>query len=143
MRGAHYIKSWASTQKNITLSSGEAELVAAVKASTELIGVIQLAAEWGRRIGGAVYVDSSAALGVVHRRGNGKMRHVKVGQLWIQEQAEEGSLAYRKVRGDTNPSDMLTKYVSRPLLERHTAAVGFAPREGRAELGLQLGALFA
>ena len=29
MRGTHYLKSWSSTQKNVTLSSAEAELLAA------------------------------------------------------------------------------------------------------------------
>ena len=47
MRGAHMIKSWSSTQKSITLSSGEAELVAAVKTCTELIGVTQLMGDRG------------------------------------------------------------------------------------------------
>ena len=43
MRGRHCIKTWATTQRNIILSSGEAELVAAVKTSGEMIGLIQLA----------------------------------------------------------------------------------------------------
>ncbi len=85
MRGKHMIKSWSSTQKSITLSSAEAELVAAVKTCTEVLGVTQMAQDWGMEMEGRIYVDSSAAIGIVHRRGNGKMRHVKVGTLWIQE----------------------------------------------------------
>ena len=65
--------SWASTQKNITLSSAEAELVAAVKMSTELIGMTQLADDWGIQIKGKVHIDSSAAIGVVQRQGCGKL----------------------------------------------------------------------
>ena len=42
MAGRHYIKSWSATQKSVTLSSGEAELVAAVKMSSEIIGIAQL-----------------------------------------------------------------------------------------------------
>ena len=38
MVGAHLIKSWSSTQESITLSSGEAELVAAVETCTEVLG---------------------------------------------------------------------------------------------------------
>ena len=38
MLGSHWIKSWSSTQKFVALSSGEAELIAVVKMSTELIG---------------------------------------------------------------------------------------------------------
>ena len=85
MIGNHLIKSWSSTQKNITLSSAEAELVASVKVCGETIGLVQLAADWGLDMKGKIHVDSSAAIGVAHRRGNGKLRHVKVGSLWIQE----------------------------------------------------------
>ena len=47
VRGSHYIRSWSSTQKCVTLSSGEAELIALVKTSSEVIGIIQMAADWG------------------------------------------------------------------------------------------------
>ena len=67
MRGFHCLKTWASTQKNITLSSGEAELVAIVKMSTELIGMTQLGEEWGLQLKGSVKTDSSAALQVTRR----------------------------------------------------------------------------
>ena len=46
--GGHCVKSWSSTQKNITLSSGEAELVSCVKMSCEALGIVQLMADWGR-----------------------------------------------------------------------------------------------
>ena len=88
MAGKHFIKSWSSTQKHITLISGEAELVAAVKMSTEFIGVLQLLEKCGVKREARVYVDSSAAIGITQRRGNGKLRHVKVGMLWIQEKME-------------------------------------------------------
>ena len=89
MKGSHLIKSWSSTQKSITLSSGEAELVAAVKTCTELIGISQLMRDWGKEVEGEVYVDSNAAIGTAMRRGNGKLRHVRVGILWIQEKVAE------------------------------------------------------
>ena len=41
--GSHCLKTWSSTQKSVALSSGEAELIAAVKSSTEVIGILQLA----------------------------------------------------------------------------------------------------
>ena len=72
MRGTHHIKSWSVTQKRVTLSSAEAELVALVKASAETIGVIQMAKGLGDEVTGEVYVDSSAALSVTQRKGNGK-----------------------------------------------------------------------
>ena len=141
MRGGHYIKSWASTQKNITLSSGEAELVAVVKASTELIGVSQLAGEWGRALKGVVYIDSSAALGVVKRKGNGKLRHIKVGLLWIQEKAEEGEILYQKVRGNHNPSDAMTKYLARAVSDAHMLKMNQFFMTGRAQGSLRVASL--
>jgi hypothetical protein len=69
MIGKHCVKTWPATQKRITLSSGETELVAVVKTSTELIGLIQMAKEWDIGLSGQVLVDSSAAWGQRGGRG--------------------------------------------------------------------------
>ena len=47
-------------------------------------------ADWGEMCEGELFVDSTAALGVVGRRGCGRMRHVRVRNLWLQEKREEG-----------------------------------------------------
>ena len=109
MRGSHHLKSWASTQKKVALSSAEAELAACIKASCETIGAIQLAASLDRDVGGEVFVDSSAALAVVHRKGTGKLRHVRVGQLWVQQTAEEETVGCKKIHGKKSPADICTK----------------------------------
>ena len=136
--GSHCIKTWSSTQKSITLSSGEAELVAAVKASTETIGLIQLMQDWGIELEGVVLVDSSAALGVVKRKGCGKLRHIRVGLLWIQEKEESCEIAYKKVHGEQNPADLMTKGVPPKLIQRHMAHLGLEPRAGRAKTSLEV-----
>ena len=138
MVGKHLLKSWSSTQKSIALSSGEAELIAAVKLSAELICLLQLIKDWRRIQEGEVMVDSSAALAVTHRRGNGKMRHVKVGSLWIQEKEEREEFRFKKVRGKENPADLLTKNVGRRTLEDHMSRIGLEERAGRAGVGLEV-----
>ena len=138
MRGSHMIKSWSSTQKSITLSSGEAELVAAVKTCTELIGVTQIMSDWGREVEGEVYVDSSAAIGVAHRKGNGKLRHVKVGLLWIQDKVEEGEVEVKKVAGEQNPADLLTKNVNIGKVEKYMEMISEEFKGGRAEVSVEL-----
>ena len=138
MRGSHWIKSWSSTQKNVTLSSGEAELVAAVKMSAELIGLAQLANDWGEEVEGHVHVDSSAAIGIIGRRGCGKMRHVKVGMLWVQEKQEEGELEYKKVLGTENPGDLTTKYLGQKVIDKLMPALSQEFTEGRASSGLTI-----
>ena len=138
MLGKHTIKTWSTTQKSITLSSAEAELVAAVKMSTELIGITQLAEDWGLPLKGRVQVDSSAAIGVIGRRGNGKLRHVRVGSLWIQERVERGDLDLQKVHGEWNPADLLTKGLNREKMARFVQMASQRFAEGRADTSLQL-----
>ena len=138
MIGGYLLKSWSATQKSVTLSSGEAELVAAVKMATELIGLCQLAGDWGWEIKGQIFTDSSAAIGTASRRGNGKMRHVRVGMLWIQEQLEEGALDMRKVKGEENPADALTKNLQQRKLFELVEMAGQKHRDGRAESSLEL-----
>ncbi len=86
---------------------------------------------------GKVYVDSSAAIGVAHRRGNGKMRHVRVGTLWIQEKVESREIEVRKIKGEQNPADVLTKNVNKEKVERFTKAVNQEWKKGKAEKGLE------
>ena len=120
------------------MSSGEAELVALVKTSTELIGVLQLAADWGEDLTGEVLVDSAAALGTVRRKGCGKLRHVRVGNLWVQEKEETGELKYKKVNGLENPADLGTKYLNEKKMEKYMEEVGQRTMDGRARGSLRI-----
>ena len=65
MAGGHTVNGWSSTQAVIALSSGEAELLAAVTTSSEAIGMMQMAGELGIESSAEVKLDSRAALGVL------------------------------------------------------------------------------
>ena len=138
MAGKHCIKSWSATQKHITLSSGEAELVAAVKMSAELIGMLQLLEDWGVKMEARVFVDSTAAIGATQRKGNGRLRHVRVGLLWIQEKVESGELSVTKVLGTNNPADAMTKYLSGRRIQDLMWIIRQEGRSGRSNLSLRL-----
>ena len=125
MLGQHTLKTWASIQKNITLSSGEAELV-------EGIGMQQLASEWELKYEVAVFGDSSAALSVTKRKGPGKMRHIKIGMLWVQEEAGNELIKYRKVRGDGSPADLMTRHVSAKKIDSCAAMLNSGWLERRS-----------
>ena len=134
MRGSHCLRTYSVTQKFVTLSSGEAELMALVKATSEAIGMTQLAQGWGLSMIGSVLVDSSAALAVTARKGNGKLRHVRIGHLWVQELAERDEVRFAKVRGTENPADLLTKHLTGKRIQalskdlRQVATTGQAQR---------------
>ena len=91
----------------------------------------------GTQTDGEIYVDSSAALGVVNRKGNGKLRHIRVGQLWIQQTAEDEVLSYKKVDGKQNPADLCTKNLTQSAIDQAIAKIEMEIRKGRADLGLQ------
>ena len=119
MLGDHLLKGWSVTQGVIALSSGEAEFYGIVKGSSVGMGVQSVLGDLGFKCKLQVLTDSSAAKGIASRRGLGKVRHVEVNQLWVQEKVADGSIELSKVGGDVNIADSLTKHVGREILERH------------------------
>ena len=114
MLGRHLIKTWSRTQDSVTLSSAEAELVALGKLAMETLGVRSMAAEWQMAddtAASVLWADASAALSIAKRQGAGKMRHINVKTLWLQEKAIQEVLSYSKIKGQDNPADGLTKHV--------------------------------
>ena len=88
--GWHTVKSWSATQATIALSSGEAELYSLTKGVAQTMGLIAMAKDLGVTMDGTLHTDASAALGIVAREGLGKLRHVKVQYLWIQDRIRGG-----------------------------------------------------
>ena len=107
--GQTCVKHWSKLQANITLSSGESELVALVKGVSEGLGMQSLAADLGMQAEGGLYTDATAANGMVQRRGLGKAKHIDVGMLWVQERLRNKLMSLAKIDGTLNSSDILTK----------------------------------
>ena len=107
--GGSAVKSWSKRQATIALSSGEAEYVAIVKAVAEALGLQSLARDLGEDVPVFVLTDSAAARGIANRVGLGKIRHLDTRLLWLQELVRDGRVRVRRVRGDSNPADHLTK----------------------------------
>ena len=110
MIGTHLIKSWSSNQAIVALSSGEAEYYSMVKGSSIGIGFQAMLGELGVKLGLRLKCDASAAVGIVMRRGLGKVRHIDLSQLWLQEKVASGKVKIHKVKSQDNKSDLLTKY---------------------------------
>ena len=92
MHGNHNIKAWSSTQQVIALSSGEAEYYGMVKGAGNGLGIAGVFQDMGIKYDVVVYTDSSAAKGISSRRGLGKVRHVELNQLWLQDQVARGKI---------------------------------------------------
>ena len=65
-------------------------------------------------------------MGMVARKGTGKVRHTEVGELWIQDAVTNKVSTVNKVKGDDSPADILTKYIEQrqdpPTLPRYAAS---------------------
>ena len=138
--GRHVIKFWSTTQSTIALSSAEAELYGIVKGAAQGLGIQAVLAEARapRRL--RVHSDASAAIGIVRRAGLGKVRHLHVQELWIQDAVATGRLEVVKIDGKENPADGLTKHLGAADLAAHCRSVemtistdraGLAPRTAR------------
>ena len=44
-----------------------------------------------------VLTDSAAARGAIQRSGTGRMKHIALSRLWVQEKARNGEIRYRKI----------------------------------------------
>ena len=141
MIGQHLVKAWSRTQDAITLSSAEAELVALGKLAMEILGIRSMCEEWEMSQPSQIsdlFADASAALSIAKRQGVGKMRHINVKSLWLQEKAVQLLLRYNKVKGEDNPADGLTKHVRQELIEKYLQIENLKIKEDRAGASLEL-----
>ena len=99
----------------------------------EIIGLRQLSFEWGRPVRGRVYADSTAALAIAKRKGCGKMRHINVGLLWVQEKKAQGVIDFTEVEGNINQADVMSKYFGPATLADLCGLIGTSWIEGPAK----------
>jgi hypothetical protein len=123
--GAHLLKHWAS--------SGEAELGAVVRGFSEALGIHSVARDLGVELQPEVHADSSAAIGICRRCGIGKVRHLAVAQLWVQDLVRSKACRLHKVLGTENPADLMTKPLPRVEIVGHLERLGLSRATGRAE----------
>ena len=133
MRGRHCLRTWSTTQGAIALSTAEAELYAMVDGVLKMKGIKSMLVELGLANDDDVIelqVDSAAGKSFISGRGLGKMRHVALRDLWIQQEVGEGKVRVVKIGGKTNPADVGTKFLSVTELAEKLAVLNLNLRFG-------------
>ena len=125
MHGRHCSTSWSTNQSVLAISSGEAEFYALVKGSSELLGMLSIGVDLSRSLTGHLHSDSSAAIGMSHRRGLGKVKHLHTQFLWVQERVRSGDFVIHKERTDRNRADLMTKNLARPSMDKFVTMIGY------------------
>ena len=75
--------------------------------------------------------DASAAKGIASRKGVGRVRHVEVHQLWVQEKVSRGEIVINKVEAEDHIAEILTKLVDREKIDQAIKNAGLKRREWR------------
>ena len=138
MNGGHCVKHCSTTQSTIALSSGEAELHGISKGFSHALGIQALARYLGFDYKIRVHSDAAAAIGIARRRGLGRIRHLDVEDLWVQDCLRQGRVELVKIASAENPADALTKHVDRSILKNRMAKINVVPMEGRSPEAPQL-----
>ena len=94
--------------------------------------------DWGREKTSTIYADSSAPLATAKRQGAGKLRHIHVSSLWIQDVQDREGTEFHKVLGTENPADLMTKHLTREKINEAMKRICQSVREGRAETSLDI-----
>ena len=106
------LESISKTQTVPALSSGEAELISMNDAGKEAKFLQQMLEDIeGHEVPTILYCDSSAAIGRAKRMGVGKIRHLELRELWIQEQVAQKKLQVEKIQSSDNDADIFTKQI--------------------------------
>ena len=106
------------------LSSGESELAAVVKAVTEGLGLQSTLNDFDKS-------DATAAIGMVHRLGSGKVRHLAVGDHGISITFVQGKICISNMSGLENLSDAQPKYLgAEPCCAVRKRVFGYLSMQG-------------
>ena len=95
------------------------------------MGIKSMLSDVGVNCGITVFTDASAAKGIASRRGLGKVRHIELSQLWLQDKVARDEISVVKVSGNDNFSDSLTKPAAAERINHtlyHTSQVCTAGR---------------
>ena len=138
--GSHVLRTWSSTQAVISMSSGEAEFYALLKAASLGLGARSLVEDLGLAMEVGLRTDSSAAKGTALKRGLGKAKHIDTCYLWLQERVANREVWVHKVRTDGNLADLMTKRLDAGRHEELVQALGLEARAGRHWLAPPLAA---
>ena len=96
-----------------------------LKGTAESLGMKSLLADLGVTAKVEIISDSTAAKGTASRIGIGKIKHLDVGFLWIQDLVKKREIVLVKINGKVNPADLMTKPKSAAEAVRLTAAIGY------------------
>ena len=85
-----------------------------------------------------LHTDATTGRAIATCRGLGKVRHIAVNELWLQEQVAEREVSTHKIKNKFSLADLLRKYPTAAEIEHIIDFMQHSSLEGRNEIALAL-----
>ena len=111
----------------MTLSTTEAEYIAAVSAGQEILWLRNLFTEFGYKFDApsTLYMDNQSALSVAKNpEHHGRMKHLDLRFYWLRDIVADGQITVHYMPTDTMPADVMTKALSRVKVQDMCSMLG-------------------
>ena len=118
------LTAWSRTQQTVSLSSAEAELYALTTGVAEGMVTKHLLQELGHEVILMNHVDSQSAKAWASKRGLGRMKHVMLKYMYVQDVVEKKLTNLAYISTKQNKADLMTKCHTSEAHKRGCAMIG-------------------
>ena len=127
----HTLNAYTRKQNVIAKSSAEAELCAAALGASEAKGVQSMMCDLVFAVKPVLSIDAKAIEHIIHSQGIGKLKHIDVAYLWVQDEVRSQRLRVRRVRSEENVADLGTKPLSKTVISKHCLTLEYVNMDGK------------
>ena len=119
----HLLNAYAREQQIIDRNSADAELYAAALGVSEAKGVQSMMCDLGFAVKPVLIIDAEATEHILHQHGFGKMKHMDLPRLRLQDEVKSNRLRVRRVKSEDNLADIGTKALSNKTIRKHATSM--------------------
>ena len=113
-------------QKTIAQRSAEAELYAEALEASHGKAMTSLMRDVGYVMDPTVVIDAKATENILHRLNVGRMKHIDVAHLWLQDEVRSRRLSVQRGTSWANVADIGTKVLSNAVIAKHSLALEYS-----------------
>ena len=88
-----------------------------------------------------VLTDATTGKAIASRRGQGRVRHIDVFNLWIHEKVADESIELQKIKNVYNPADLMTKHLAETEMQHCMELIETEFLDGRSPIAPDLNML--
>ena len=118
------LTAWSRTDQTVSLSSAEEELYALTTGVAEGMGTKHLLQELGHEVILMNHVDSQSAKAWASKRGFGRIKHVMLKFMYVQDVVEKKLTNLAYINTKQNKTDLMTKCHTSEAHKRGCAMIG-------------------